>query len=144
MREETTPSNREPTGVLYAGRMARLLVVDDTASIRFLMRTNLELSGHEVLEAADGRECLDLLADEAVDLVLIDAVMPNLDGYATVSAIRADERIRGLPIIMVTTQSQAYDVRRGWDAGIDEYVTKPFDPDDLVDTVSRVLYRSRG
>lgn len=122
--------------------MARILVVDDTASIRFLMRTNLELAGHEVVEATDGQECLETLADHDVDAVLIDAVMPRLDGYATVAMIRGDAVHAGLPVVMVTTQSQAGDVRRGWDVGVDEYVTKPFDPDDLVQVVSDVLARS--
>lgn len=122
--------------------MARVLIVDDTASIRFLMRTNLELAGYEVVEAGDGRACLDLLAEQRFDVVLIDAVMPRLDGYATVAAIRGNASCAGLPIVMVTTQSQAVDVRRGWDAGIDEYVTKPFDPDELVRVVGDVLARS--
>lgn len=121
--------------------MARILVVDDTASIRFLMRTNLELAGHEVVEASDGHECLEALCPNSIDMVLIDALMPRLDGYETVARIREDDDLAEMPVVMVTTQSQAVDVRRGWEAGIDEYITKPFDPDELVRVVGQVLDR---
>lgn len=117
----------------------RVLVVDDTPSIRFLIRTNLELDGWEVLEAVDGQECLDVIAQVHPDVVTIDAVMPRLDGWSAVTALRSDPATAALPIVMVTTQAQAADVRRGLDAGVDAYVTKPFDPDVLVATVRRVL-----
>lgn len=116
-----------------------VFVVDDTASIRFLIRTNLELEGFDVAEAVDGQDCLDRLADVAPDIVTIDAVMPRLDGFATVEALRADTRTQHLPIVMVTTQAQAADIKRGTEAGADAYVVKPFDPDALVATVRRVL-----
>lgn len=123
---------------------SRVLVVDDTASIRFLIRTNLELDGWEVVEAADGQECLERIVDIAPDIITIDAVMPRLDGWATVSALRANPATAGIPIVMVTTQAQAVDVRHGVEAGVDAYLTKPFDPDDLVATVRRVLVESRA
>ena len=121
--------------------MPRVLVVDDTASIRFLIRTNLELAGFEVEEAVDGVDCLEFLSSAEVmpDLITVDVMMPRLDGVATVAAIRADPRTAHIAIVMVSTQGQPADVQRGVRAGVDAYVTKPFDPDFLVLTVNNVL-----
>ena len=121
--------------------MPRVLVVDDTASIRFLIRTNLELAGFEVDEAVDGVDCLEFLSSAEVmpNLITVDVMMPRLDGVATVAAIRADPRTAHIAIVMVSTQGQPADVQRGVRAGVDAYVTKPFDPDFLVLTVNNVL-----
>ena len=121
--------------------MARVLVVDDTDSIRFLIRTNLEIAGFEVDEAIDGQECLDLLLSDAPlpDLLTVDAMMPRRGGISTVLALRSHPRTINLPIIMVTTQAQAIDVQRGMDAGVDAYITKPFDPGHLVETVRSLI-----
>ena len=121
--------------------MARVLVVDDTDSIRFLIRTNLEIAGFEVDEAIDGQECLDLLLSDAPlpDLLTVDAMMPRRGGISTVLALRSHPRTKDLPIVMVTTQAQAIDVKRGLDAGVDAYITKPFDPDHLVETVRSLI-----
>src|SRR3954451_11728607 len=125
--------------------MPRVLVVDDTASIRFLIRTNLELAGFEVDEAVDGTDCLEFLgrATDLPDAITVDVMMPRLDGVATVSAIRADARTRDIAVVMVTTQGHPADVQRGLSAGVDAYVTKPFDPDFLVQTVREVIGRER-
>ncbi|MGH3423518.1 MAG: response regulator, partial [Nocardioidaceae bacterium] len=117
----------------------RVLVVDDTPSIRLLIRTNLELDGWDVVESVDGKDCLDRVAELRPDIITIDAVMPNLDGFATVAALRARSDTATVPIVMVTTQAQAADVKRGADVGSDAYLTKPFDPDELVATLRRVL-----
>lgn len=126
--------------------MPRVLVVDDTASIRFLIRTNLELAGFEVEEAVDGADCLEVLAahDVLPDIITVDVMMPRLDGIATVTAIRADARVRDLAIVMVTTQGHPADIERATQAGVDAYVTKPFDPDFLVLTVNEVLERTQS
>lgn len=114
-----------------------MLVVDDTPSIRFLIRTNMELAGIEVEEAVDGVDCLALLrrSEELPDAITVDVMMPRLDGVATVSAIRADPRLRDIAIVMVTTQNHPADIQRATQAGVDAYVTKPFDPDVLIVTV---------
>jgi CheY-like chemotaxis protein len=121
--------------------MPRVLVVDDTASIRFLIRTNLELAGFEVDEAVDGVDCLEILGrlDVMPDVITVDVMMPRLDGVATVSAIRADPRTRDIAVVMVSTQGQTADIQRATDAGVDAYVTKPFDPDFLIVTIGEVL-----
>ena len=125
--------------------MPRVLVVDDTASIRFLIRTNLELAGFEVDEAVDGVDCLEILGrlDVMPDAITVDVMMPRLDGVATVSALRADPRTRDIAVVMVSTQGQTADIQRATDAGVDAYVTKPFDPDFLIVTIGEVLDRTQ-
>jgi DNA-binding response OmpR family regulator len=119
----------------------RVLVVDDTASIRFLIRTNLELAGFAVDEAVDGVDCLEFLrvAEVLPDAITVDVMMPRLDGVSTVAAIRANSRWRNIAVIMVTTQGHPADIQRGMNAGVDSYLTKPFDPDVLISTITNVL-----
>lgn len=121
----------------------RVLVVDDTASIRFLIRTNLELAGFDVDEAVDGVDCLEILSrtHDLPDAITVDVMMPRMDGVATVTAIRADPRTAEIAIIMVSTQGHPADIQRGMDAGVDAYITKPFDPDHMVETVGEVIER---
>ncbi|MBC7632488.1 response regulator [Aeromicrobium sp.] len=123
--------------------MPRVLVVDDTASIRFLIRTNMELAGFEVDEAVDGVDCLDILSKALVmpDAITVDVMMPRMDGVSTVTAIRANPRTRNIAIVMVSTQGHPADIQRGLRAGVDAYVTKPFDPDFLILTVLDVMSR---
>ena len=123
----------------------RVLIVDDAPSIRLLIRTNLELAGFDVDEAVDGVDCLDQLAKSATlpDVVTVDVMMPRLGGVATAAAIRSDPRTADIGVVMVTTQNHPADVQRGIRAGVDAYVTKPFDPDDLVTTVNDVVQRRR-
>lgn len=125
--------------------MPSVLVVDDTASIRFLIRTNLQLAGFDVDEAVDGVDCLEILAHREVlpDIITVDVMMPRLDGVNTVLAIRADPRTRDVAVVMVSTQGHPADIQRATRAGVDAYVTKPFDPDFLVQTVEEVLERTR-
>lgn len=132
----------ELTGI---GTGRRVLVVDDTASIRFLIRMNLELAGFDVDEAVDGVDALETLrgAEALPDAVTIDVMMPRMDGIAATQAIRADPALRELVVIMVTTQGHPASVQRGWDAGVDEYVVKPFDPDHLVATVAEMVRKGR-
>jgi len=121
-----------------------VLIVDDTPSIRLLIRTNLELEGFDVEEAEDGIDCLERMFSDAElpDILTVDIVMPRLDGLGTVRALRADPRTESVPIVMVTTQAQAADIEQGRLVGVDAYVTKPFDPDELVQTI-KDLYEAR-
>ncbi|EFQ82984.1 response regulator receiver domain protein [Aeromicrobium marinum DSM 15272] len=126
-------------------RRPRVLVVDDTASIRFLIRANLELAGFDIDEAVDGIDCLEQLraADPLPDAVTVDVMMPRMDGVAAVVAIRADPRLAGLTVVMVSTQGHPASVQRGMDAGVDAYIVKPFDPDHLVRTVQDLVEQRR-
>ncbi len=120
-----------------------MLVVDDAPSMRLLIRTNLELAGFDVDESVDGVDCLEYLAatETLPDVVTVDVMMPRQDGVATAAAIRSDPRTADIGIVMVTTQNHPADVQRGLRAGVDAYVTKPFDPDDLVATVRETVHR---
>jgi DNA-binding response OmpR family regulator len=120
-----------------------VLVVDDSPSIRLLIRANLELADFEVDEVEDGAACTDWLREcaELPDVVTLDVMMPKQGGIATAAAIRSDPRTAGVRIVMVTTQNLPADIARGERAGVDAYVTKPFDPDELVATVIEVLHR---
>jgi len=120
-------------------RPARVLVVDDTANVRALIQVNLELEGIEVHLATDGQEALDRVEAVAPDLITMDVMMPRLDGLAAATRLKAAEHTAGIPIVMVTARAQAADRQAGQDAGVDAYLTKPFDPDELVATVLRLL-----
>ena len=117
--------------------------MDDSASIRLLIRTNLELAGFEVEEVEDGVACLTHLAasDVLPDVITLDVMMPRQSGLATAAAIRSDPHTARVGIVMVTTQNLPSDIARGERAGVDAYITKPFDPDELVATVKAVAGR---
>lgn len=124
----------------------RVLVVDDTPQIRLLLRLNLELEGHVVEEATDGTSCLDRLRTpgaEPVDVVLLDAAMHPLDGWATTAEIRRDPALAGLPVLMVTASVQAHHRARARQVGVDAFVTKPFEPSAVVETVERLAHLRR-
>ena len=127
-----------------AARTPRVLIVDDAPSIRLLIRTNLELADFDVEEVEDGVACLTHLAtaDVLPDVVTLDVMMPKQGGLATAAAIRSDPRTAGVGIVMVTTQNLPSDIARGERAGVDAYLTKPFEPDELVATVKEVVVRA--
>jgi len=120
-------------------RRARVLVVDDTANVRALIRVNLELEGIEVHVACDGQEALDRVGEIAPDLITMDVMMPGMDGLTAAARLKARPDTADIPIVMVTARAQASDRRAGQAAGADAYVTKPFDPDFLVATVLALL-----
>jgi CheY-like chemotaxis protein len=116
-----------------------VLVVDDTANVRELIRVNLALEGFEVRTAVDGQEALDLVAELTPDLITMDVVMPRLDGLAAATRLKADPATAGIPIVMVTARAQTADRDKGRKAGVDAYLTKPFEPAELVTTVRNLL-----
>jgi CheY-like chemotaxis protein len=116
-------------------KRARVLVVDDSATIRSLIAINLWLAGYDVTEARDGQECLDLIATVRPDVITLDVAMPGLDGFATVGRLRSDSETSGIPIVLVTARAQAPDVQRGTALGVEGYITKPFEPAELVEVV---------
>jgi CheY-like chemotaxis protein len=121
----------------------RILVVDDTPPLRLLIRINLELEGFEVEEAVDGQDALDQLAvmsdDELPDLITFDVVMPRMDGFDAAEVVRTDARYDGVALVMVTTQAGPADRLRAQQIGVDAYVTKPFEPEELTETLRQVL-----
>jgi CheY-like chemotaxis protein len=123
------------------GGLPRVLVVDDSDVIRQLICVNLELEGFDVVTAVDGLDALAQIAAGVPDVMTIDVKMPRLDGFDTVERLRADPRTRHLKIVMVTACAQESDLVRGDRVGVDAYLTKPFDPDDLVRTVRDLVER---
>jgi len=120
--------------------MASVLVVDDDADIRGLVRELLQRAGYLVHEAADGREGLRVFHAERPDLVLLDASMPELDGWETLERIRD---VSAVPVVMLTARAQEVDKVRGLRAGADDYVTKPFGRQELVARIEGLLRRGR-
>jgi DNA-binding response OmpR family regulator len=123
--------------------VVRVLAVDDDPTILRLLEVNLEMDGHEVHTATDGQEALDRVDEVHPDVVILDVMMPNLDGWQVCERLREDERFADLPVIFLSARAQESDVTRGDDAGADAYVTKPFDPMALVELVERLGTRGR-
>lgn len=119
--------------------MARILVVDDSASNRELLRTMLEYSGHEVLEANDGEGALVLMREIALDLAILDIQMPKLDGYGVLAAMKADPALARIPAMALSAFAMRRDVERGLEAGFLEYLTKPITIRQLRDALARHL-----
>jgi len=124
-----------------AASLGRVLVVDDSEIVRELIRVNLELEGFEVVTAIDGLDCLDKVLSVEPTLITLDVVMPRLDGFSTAIRLREDQRTRHLPIVMITAAAQGRDLARGREIGVDAYITKPFEPGDLISTVRRLAVR---
>jgi len=118
-----------------------VLVIDDEAPIRLLCRVNLEAEGMEVLEAADGPSGLEAARLQRPDIVLLDVMMPGLDGWRVAEQLLEDERTEEIPIIFLTARAEFRDRARGLDIGGVDYVTKPFNPLELAALVRGLLAR---
>jgi DNA-binding response OmpR family regulator len=119
----------------------RVLVIDDEAPIRLLCRVNLEAEGIEVLEAADGPTGLATARAETPDVILLDVMMPGLDGWRVAEELLDDERTETIPIVFLTARAELRDRARGIDIGGVDYVTKPFNPVELAPLVRDLLAR---
>ena len=119
----------------------KILVVDDEPTIVRLMEFILARQGHDMIVAVNGEEALHKIRTQQPDLVLLDIMMPRIDGYEVAQQLRADPATAALPIIMLSAKAQEEDIRRGVEVGVDEYVTKPFSPEHLVHVVSEYLKR---
>ena len=120
---------------------ARVLVIDDEAPIRLLCRVNLEAAGMEVLEAEDGPRGLALARSDAPDVILLDVMMPGMDGWQVLEQLLDDERTSRIPIVFLTARAELRDQARGLELGGIDYVTKPFNPVDLAPLLEEVLER---
>ncbi len=119
----------------------KILVIDDEAPIRLLCRVNLEAEGMQVLEAADGPSGLEQARERQPDVVLLDVMMPGLDGWRVAEELLGDERTQDIPIIFLTARAEFRDRARGLDIGGVDYVTKPFNPLELAPLVRGLLAR---
>lgn len=108
-----------------------VLVAEDEEDILDLVVFDLEDEGYEVLTARNGEEAIALALERHPDLILLDVAMPGLDGYEVTRRLRADESTRGTPVVLLTARAQVRDVIAGFEAGANDYVTKPFRPDEL-------------
>lgn len=117
---------------------SKILIVDDEEYIRELIRFYLDKEGFSVVQAASGEEALHLLENEYIDLAIVDIMMPVMDGFQLVEEMK---EMKDIPVIMLTAKSQSADKLRGFSLGIDDYVTKPFDPDELLARVKTILKR---
>ncbi len=120
---------------------AKVLVIDDEAPIRLLCRVNLEAEGMEVIEAKDGTVGVELARSEKPDLILLDVMMPGMDGWEVLQALQADEGTSEIPIVFLTARAELRDRAQGLELGGIDYVTKPFDPVGLAPLVHGLLER---
>ena len=121
--------------------MAKILIVDDEQGIRDVLREYLELDGYEVGEAVDGMDAIKQAKAGDYDLIIMDVMMPKLDGYSAVKEIKKDKDV---PVIMLSGRSEEYDKLFGFEIGVDDYVTKPFSPKEVVARIGAVLRRGRA
>ena len=119
--------------------MSRVLIVDDSASIRQLASFTLKSSGHEIVEASDGADALSKANAGQFDLVLTDRNMPNMDGIQLTKELRAIGDYKFTPILMLTTESEQNKKIEGKEAGVTGWIVKPFNPDTLIATIKKVL-----
>jgi DNA-binding response OmpR family regulator len=116
-----------------------VLVVEDDPVILELLSLNFSMEGFEVRTAEDGEVALAEVAAQHPDVIVMDIMMPKVTGLEAVARLKADDATAGIPIILLSAKAQSSDVQAGLDAGADDYVTKPFEPSDLVDRVERLL-----
>ncbi len=124
------------------GAALRVLVVDDDPVILKLLQVNFEMEGFAVLTAVDGIQGLQAARESRPDVVISDVMMPHMNGIELVAALAADGDTERIPVILLSARAQETDVAEGFDAGADAYVTKPFDPLELIDQVHLVLSRT--
>ncbi len=119
--------------------MPRILIVDDEKMIRNVVKEYAEFEGYETAEAADGMEAVEICRKEDFDIIIMDVMMPRLDGYSSIKEIRKTKQI---PVIMLSARGEEYDKLFGFEIGVDDYVVKPFSPKELLARIKAVLKRS--
>jgi two-component system phosphate regulon response regulator PhoB len=118
-----------------------VLVVEDDPTILQLLEVNFEMEGFIVLRAEDGEQGLTAARESRPDVIVTDVMMPKMSGLELVRALKASSATKAIPVILLSAKAQGADVRTGLEAGADDYVTKPFEPLDLIDRVNAVLLR---
>lgn len=119
--------------------MKRILIVDDEVQLVEMVKIRLEAAGYGVISAYDGQDGFDKAKKDKPDLIILDLMLPKMDGYKVCGLLKNDARYSKIPIIMFTARAQEEDVRLGKDLGAEEYVTKPFDPKILLDKIKELL-----
>ena len=119
----------------------KILIAEDDTDIRCLVAYSLEYVGYDVVQALNGDEAVELAESELPDLILLDVRMPRMNGYEACAALRSRESTRDIPIVFLSARGQETEIRRGLDMGAEEYILKPFAPDDLYQRVGSILER---
>ena len=119
--------------------MPKLLIVDDDIHLRKLVRTYAKMAGHEYEEAENGNQAIEKIYDSEFDIIILDVLMPGIDGFKTLEKIRMTSHV---PVIMLTSRSEEYDKLSGFNLGADDYIVKPFSPRELMARINAVLKRS--
>ena len=117
----------------------KILVVDDEIYIVHILDFSLGMEGYEVVTALDGEQALEKLKAEKPDLIVLDIMMPKLDGYEVCKAIKSDPETRHIPVILLSAKGRNVDQKMGFDVGADDYITKPFSPRKLVERINQLL-----
>ena len=117
----------------------RVLICDDDAAILRVIQVNLEVEGYETLLAHHGEEAVEVARREHPDLVILDIMMPRMDGYEACAVLKDADDTKEIPVIFLSAKAQQADIDKGKSYGVDDYVTKPFDPYDLVEVVERLI-----
>jgi two-component system, OmpR family, alkaline phosphatase synthesis response regulator PhoP len=120
-------------------RQRKILVVDDERHIVRLIQVNLERAGYQVVTAFDGKEALKKVEADKPDLVVMDVMMPYMDGFEALKSLQANPATREIPVVMLTAKAQDADIFRGWSSGVSAYLTKPFNPLELLTFVKRIF-----
>ena len=121
--------------------MYRILVVDDEENIREVIKEYAEFEGHQVSEACDGMQAVEMVKNNDYDIIIMDVMMPRLDGYSACKEIR---KIKQIPVLMLSARGEEYDKLFGFELGIDDYVVKPFSPKEVMDRVNAIVKRNSG
>ena len=122
----------------------KILVVDDEVYIVHILDFSLGMEGYEVITALDGEQGLEKAREEQPDLVVLDIMMPKLDGYETCRMLKSDERTRNIPVILLSAKGRNIDQKVGFEVGADDYITKPFSPRRLVERINAILGQSNS
>ena len=117
----------------------RILVCDDDPVILRLLQVNLELEGYEVLLAHNGEKAVEMADEHHPDLVILDIMMPRMDGYQTCARMKSNDETKDIPIVFLSAKAQQSDIEKGRKFGVEDYLTKPFDPGDLIEVVNRLV-----
>ena len=117
----------------------RILVVDDEVYIVHILDFSLGMEGYEVVTALDGEQALEKVAQQKPDLIVLDIMMPKLDGYETCKALKSREETKDIPVILLSAKGRNVDQKTGFEVGADDYITKPFSPRKLVERINAIL-----
>lgn len=117
----------------------KILITDDDPVIIELLQVNLQFEGYDVITAADGQEAVERAHDEHPDLMILDIMMPRMDGWTARAELLKDPRTAEIPVIFLSARAQQADLRKGYEAGVAAYVTKPFEPVELLDLIAQIL-----